>query len=41
MGSWKIIEMRLPRILRTASRGAPMSSFPSSLTEPDGWLATG
>src|SRR6266571_1540172 len=33
-GSWKIIAMSLPRILRRSASGSPTSSLPFSLTEP-------
>src|SRR5450755_668702 len=33
-GSWKIIAMSLPRILRRSRSGRPTSSLPSSLIEP-------
>ena len=34
IGSWKIIEMRLPRILRISASLTPSRSVPSSVTEP-------
>ena len=34
IGSWKIIEMRLPRIARICASSRPSRSVPSSITEP-------
>ena len=34
IGSWKIMEMSLPRIARIAASSRPMRSRPSSFTEP-------
>ena len=41
MGSWKIIEIRLPRIWRSLRADAPITSVPSTSMLPLGCEATG
>ena len=41
IGSWKIIETRLPRIWRSLREDAPITSVPSTSMVPLGCEATG